>query len=165
MDWVPHVTVATIVENAGKFLFVEETREGRKVINQPAGHLEQGESLIEAALRETLEETQWQVEIQGVVSIGLYTAGSNGVTYHRTTFFARPVAFRPESPLDPDIDRALWLDRDELLAQRAELRSPMVLDCLDRYLDGHRYPLSMVDGAGGRGPGRLGAEETPVTGS
>lgn len=151
MDWVPHVTVATIVENDGKFLFVEETREGKKVINQPAGHLEAGESLIQAAMRETLEETQWQVEVQGVVSIGLYTAGSNGVTYHRTTFYARPLAFYPDSALDDDIDRALWLNRDELLAQRAALRSPMVLDCLDRYLGGHRYPLSMVHGADQQG--------------
>jgi 8-oxo-dGTP pyrophosphatase MutT (NUDIX family) len=146
MDWIPHVTVATIVENDGRFLFVEETRDGRQVINQPAGHLEAGETLVEAAIRETLEETQWRVEIQGVVSLGLYTAASNNVTYHRTTFFARPLAFCPEQVLDADIDQAVWLTLDELKARRAALRSPMVLDCLERYLAGHRYPLSMVHG-------------------
>ncbi|MBD2859247.1 NUDIX hydrolase [Spongiibacter sp. KMU-158] len=153
MDWIPHVTVATIVENEGRFLFVEETKEGRQVINQPAGHLEQGESLVEAAIRETLEETQWQVEILGVVGLGLYTADSNNVTYHRTTFFARPLAFCAEHQMDKDIDQAIWLSADELRERQAQLRSPMVLDCLERYLAGHRYPLSMIYGNGIYGAG------------
>ncbi|NKI17490.1 NUDIX hydrolase [Spongiibacter sp. KMU-166] len=146
MAWQPHVTVATIVENDGKFLIVEEIREGRHVFNQPAGHLEQGESLQEAAIRETLEETQWRVELQGVIGMGLYTAGSNGVTYHRSTFFAKPVAFCPDSPLDADIHRVHWMTPEELREHRPMLRSPMVLDCLERYLDGHRYPLNMIYG-------------------
>ena len=133
MEWHPHVTVATLVENDGKFLFVEEIKHGRKVLNQPAGHLEENESLIEAALRETLEETQWRVEILGVVGVGLYKAPANGVTYHRTSFFARPIAFCPEQKLDIDIEQAIWLTPDELRERRGQLRSPLVLECLERY--------------------------------
>ena len=129
MEWHPHVTVATLVENDGKFLFVEEIKHGRKVLNQPAGHLEENESLIEAALRETLEETQWRVEILGVVG---------------TSFFARPIAFCPEQKLDIDIEQAIWLTPDELRERRGQLRSPLVLECLERYLQGQRHPLSMI---------------------
>ncbi|MBW2941500.1 NUDIX hydrolase [Zhongshania aquimaris] len=144
MEWHPHVTVATLVENDGKFLFVEEIKHGRRVLNQPAGHLEENESLIEAALRETLEETQWRVEILGVVGVGLYKAPANGVTYHRTSFFARPIAFCPEQKLDIDIEQAIWLTPDELRERRGQLRSPLVLECLERYLQGQRHPLSMI---------------------
>jgi 8-oxo-dGTP pyrophosphatase MutT (NUDIX family) len=144
MDWQPHVTVATLVENDGKFLFVEEIKHGRRVINQPAGHIEKDESLVAAALRETLEETQWRVEILGVIGVGLYTAPENGVTYQRTSFFARPIAFCPEQKLDTDIEQAIWLTPDELRARTIELRSPLVLECLERYLRGQRYPLSLI---------------------
>lgn len=146
MSWHPHVTVATIVENDGKFLFVEEIADGKRVINQPAGHLESGEDLLAAARRETLEETQWQIAIDGVVGLGLYVAPSNGVTYHRSCFYGRPLAFCPESILDNDIDDVLWLSPDQVRERRGQLRSPLVLDCLERYLAGHRYPLSMVFG-------------------
>jgi len=144
MDWHAHVTVATVVEDAGRFLLVEEEKQGRLVLNQPAGHLEPGESLIEAARRETLEETAWQVEILGVIGIGLYVAPANGVTYYRTAFHARPLAHQPERALDADITRAAWLTLDEIRAEQARLRSPLVLDAIEKYLDGHRYPLSMI---------------------
>lgn len=146
MRWQPHVTVATIVESDGKFLFVEEVKDGRTVLNQPAGHLEQHESLQQAALRETLEETQWQVELLGFSGLGLYTAPSNGITYHRNCFYAKPVAFCPDSPLDKDIERALWLSYDEVLARKNMLRGPLVLECLEHYLNGHRYPLDLIYG-------------------
>jgi len=144
MDWHAHVTVATVVEDAGRFLLVEEEKQGRLVLNQPAGHLEPGESLIEAAHRETLEETAWQVEILGVIGIGLYTAPSNGVTYYRTAFHARPLAHEEGRALDADITRAVWLTLDEIRAEQARLRSPLVLDAIEKYLGGHRYPLSMI---------------------
>ncbi|WP_454253239.1 NUDIX hydrolase [Pseudomonas sp. Marseille-Q7302] len=144
MDWHAHVTVATVVEDAGRFLLVEEEKQGRLVLNQPAGHLEPGESLIEAARRETLEETAWQVEIQGVIGIGLYVAPGNGVTYYRTAFHARPLVHKSERALDADITRAVWLTLDEIRAEQARLRSPLVLDAIEKYLDGHRYPLSMI---------------------
>ena len=125
MRFTPHVTVATIVEDNGRFLMVEELAEGRAVFNQPAGHLEADESLIQAALRETLEETAWEVELTGVVGIYLYTAPSNGVTYQRICFAAHPLKHHPERALDSDIVRAVWLTRDELLAFIRESTTPV----------------------------------------
>ena len=119
MTWQPHITVATIVEHEGKFLFVEEFKANQHVFNQPAGHLEPNETLPQAALRETLEETAWEVELTGVVGIYLYTAPSNGVTYQRICFAARPVRHHADLALDSDIVRAVWLTRDELLADPA----------------------------------------------
>lgn len=145
MNWYPHVTVATVIEDNGRFLFVEEeSASGQLVFNQPAGHLERGESLVEAALRETLEETGWTVELQGVVGIGLYHAPDNDTTYYRTTFFGRPLRHDPQRPLDTGIVRAVWLDAGEIGALQPRLRSPMVASVLEQYRSGHRYPLSMI---------------------
>ncbi|HTO18944.1 MAG TPA: NUDIX hydrolase [Pseudomonas sp.] len=144
MNWHAHVTVATVIEDNGRFLLVEEQQRGRLVLNQPAGHLEPGESLIEAALRETLEETGWTVEIQGLVGVGLYTAPSNGVTYYRTTFFGRPLSHDPQRLLDTGIERALWLTPAEMQAEAERLRSPLVAKAVEHYLAGHRYPLSLI---------------------
>ena len=100
MRFTPHVTVATIIEDQGRFLLVEEMADGRAVFNQPAGHLEADESLMQAALRETLEETGWDVELTGVTGIYLYTAPSNGVTNHRVCFADKALRQRPAHPLD-----------------------------------------------------------------
>ena len=142
--WQPDVTVATVVVADGRLLCVEERVNGRLVINQPAGHLEPGESLIQAALRETLEETGWTVDIQGIVGVGLYTAPSNGVTYYRTTFFGTPLSHDPLLRLDDGIERALWLSAEEIRGEAARLRSPLVSQAIEHYLAGHRYPLSMI---------------------
>ena len=144
MSWHPHVTVATIVEDQGRFLLVEEQADGREVLNQPAGHLEPAESLLEAALRETLEETGWEVELSAVTGIYLYTAPSNGVTYQRVCFAARPVRHHPERALDDGIIDPRWLSRDELAAQPQRWRSHLVLRCIDDYLAGGRYPLALI---------------------
>jgi ADP-ribose pyrophosphatase YjhB (NUDIX family) len=145
MSWYPHVTVATIIEDNGRFLLVEEeSGDGRLVFNQPAGHLERNETLVEAALRETLEETGWTVEIQGVVGIGLYHAPANDITYYRTTFFGRPLQHDPQRPLDAGIVRAVWLSQAEIAGLGDRLRSPMVAGVLEQYRNGHRYPLSMI---------------------
>jgi 8-oxo-dGTP pyrophosphatase MutT (NUDIX family) len=144
MNWHAHVTVASVIEDNGRFLLVEERQRGQLVLNQPAGHLEPGESLIEAALRETLEETGWTVEIQGLVGVGLYTAPSNGVTYYRTTFFGRPLSHDPLRSLDSGIERALWLTPAEMQAEAERLRSPLVAKAVEHYLAGHRYPLSLI---------------------
>lgn len=143
-DFCPHVTVATIVQRDNRFLLVEENSEGRVVINQPAGHLEAGESLQQAALRETLEETGWQVRLTGVLGLQLYLAPANGCTYYRTSFIAEALAPVPDATLDQDIIRPLWLDYDEILACQEQHRSPMVLECVRQYLQGKHYPLDIV---------------------
>ncbi|MBB4820858.1 NUDIX hydrolase [Pseudomonas solani] len=144
MRFTPHVTVATLIEDQGRFLMVEEMSDGRAVLNQPAGHLEADESLIQAALRETLEETGWEVELTAVTGIYLYTAPSNGVTYQRVCFAARPLRHLPERELDDGIIGPRWLTRDELLAHREQWRSPLILRCIDDYLAGERFPLSLI---------------------
>ncbi|BCD88342.1 NUDIX hydrolase [Pseudomonas solani] len=144
MRFTPHVTVATLIEDQGRFLMVEEMSDGRAVLNQPAGHLEADESLIQAALRETLEETGWEVELTAVTGIYLYTAPSNGVTYQRVCFAARPLRHLPERELDDGIIAPRWLTRDELLAHREQWRSPLILRCIDDYLAGERFPLSLI---------------------
>jgi len=144
MRFTPHVTVATIVEDNGRFLMVEELAEGRAVFNQPAGHLEADESLIQAALRETLEETGWDVELTAVTGIYLYTAPSNGITYQRICFAAKPVRHHPGLALDQGIIGPQWLTRDELMAQPTRWRSELVMHCIDDYLAGERFPLSLI---------------------
>ncbi|CEA05200.1 putative hydrolase [Pseudomonas saudimassiliensis] len=143
MRFLPHVTVATIVEDNGRFLMVEEVSNNRVVFNQPAGHLEADESLIEAAYRETLEETAWTVEITGLTGMYLFR-GDNGVTYQRTCFTARPLALQPDVQLDEGIVRAHWLTLEEITALRDQLRSPMVLECIIDYLNKPRYPLDLI---------------------
>ena len=144
MRFTPHVTVATIVEDKGRFLLVEELADGREVLNQPAGHLEADESLTQAALRETLEETGWEVELTAVTGIYLYTAPSNGITYQRVCFAARPIRHRDELPLDDGIIGPRWLTRAELTEQPQRWRSELVMRCIDDYLAGSRHSLSLI---------------------
>ncbi len=91
MTWAPHVTVATIIERDNRYLMVYEESDGKKVYNQPAGHLDPDETLADAAIRETLEETGWSIKLTGVVGVNLYTAPSNGITYFRTTFIGEAI--------------------------------------------------------------------------
>ena len=144
MTWAPHVTVATVVEREGRFLLVYEQAEGQRVYNQPAGHLEPGESLIDAAVRETLEETRWRVKPTALIGIDLYLAPANGVTYLRHTFAAQALNEYPEQPLDEGIIEPRWLTREELLARRAQWRSPLVIQAVDDFLSGNRYPLELL---------------------
>lgn len=142
--FLPHVTVATVVCRDGRFLFVEEYCNGQLVLNQPAGHLEANESLVEAAIRETHEETGWQVSITGVLGINLYRAPRNGVTYHRTTFVGQALDFDNTQPLDSGIVQAIWLTPEEAREHSSAPRSPMVFSAIDQYLDSTVYPLSIV---------------------
>ena len=144
-SWPPHITVAVVVEQDGRFLMVEEHDElaGGLVFNQPAGHVEPGERLLEAAVRETLEETGWQVELTGLVGISFATA-ANGITYYRTSFAARPLQQVQGAELDPDIAAVHWLGYDEILANSARMRSRLVLPTIEQYRKGHLYPLELV---------------------
>lgn len=143
MRFLPHVTVATIVEDQGRFLMVEEIKDNRHVLNQPAGHLEPNETLLAAALRETLEETAWQVELTGIIGIYLFT-GDNGIDYQRVCFAAKPIRHNANIPLDEGIIQALWLTKEQLLAESAKWRNPMIMTCINDYLAGHIYPLSII---------------------
>lgn len=142
--WYPHVTVATVIERDGKFLLVEEQTSRGLVYNQPAGHLDPDEDLVHAAVRETLEETAWHVRVTGLLGLALYTAPSNGITYHRTTFIAEPLRHDPGLTLDTGVERALWLDYEQIVAAEEHLRSPLVLTAVQQYRAGHRYPLDMI---------------------
>jgi len=144
MVWAPHVTVATLIEKDDRYLMVYEEADGRKVYNQPAGHLEPDETLQEAAIRETLEETAWTVKLTGVVGLNLYTAPSNGITYFRTTFIADAITRLPNYRLDDGIIDAVWLSYEEILARRDQLRSPMTLQIIEEYRAGRRFPLEVV---------------------
>ncbi len=145
-QWPPHVTVACVVEKDGNYLMVEESDKtsGELVFNQPAGHLEQGESITDAALRETLEETGWQVELVGVIGIALHRAPKSGITYYRTTFLARPLQQVPNAVIDPDIHAVHWLDYEAILARSARMRSPLALAVVERHRQGVCYPLDLI---------------------
>lgn len=144
MNWAPHVTVATIVERDGRYLLVYEEADGKQVYNQPAGHLEANESLLEAAVRETLEETGWTVKLTALLGISLYEAPNNGVTYLRTSFIAEAVSFDSDYELDSGIIEAVWLTYEEILARRDQLRSPMTLQVIEEHRAGKRFSLSVL---------------------
>lgn len=142
--WKPNVTVAAVIERDARFLLVEEeTGEGLR-INQPAGHLEQGESLCAAAARETLEETAHEFEPLELVGIYQWPRPDGEITYLRFAFAGRLGRHLAERALDGGIVRALWLSREELAACRARHRSPLVLQCVEDYLAGQRCALSIL---------------------
>ena len=145
MESLPHITVATVVEQDGKFLMVREKSDGVIVYNQPAGHLEVDETLIEAALRETLEETGWQVEIKQFLGVYHYTSTRSGICYVRHCFIADPIEYIQDSELDPDILETHWLSRQQIEERRSELRSPLVLKVIDDYMNGIHFPLSIIN--------------------
>jgi len=140
----PAVTVATLVVRDGAFLLVEEeTRDGVR-LNQPAGHLEPGETLAAAAVRETLEETGYRIALTALVGIYRWQAPASGATYLRFAFAGEAIAHEAGRKLDDGIVRALWLPYDDLVASRDRHRSPLVLRCVDDYRAGLRRPLDLV---------------------
>ena len=157
MSWAPHVTVATVVQQTGytrdvgqdghaRFLLVEEESQtlSHLVINQPAGHVEANETLIEAAIRETLEETGYHVSIDNLLGIYTYTPPNDPhCTYYRMCFWASVVSHDATRELDTGIARAVWLSLDELKATM-RARSPLVIRCIEDALAGQRFPLNMI---------------------
>lgn len=143
-SWKPNVTVAAVVEREGRFLLVEEETDDGLRFNQPAGHLEQGESLVEAASREALEETAHVFRPSFLVGIYQWPRPSGDVTYLRFAFGGELCGFEPERVLDAGIVRAVWMTLDELKATRERHRSPLILRCCEDYLAGRRYPLELI---------------------
>ena len=140
----PAVTVASIIERDGRFLLVEEeTRHGPR-LNQPAGHLESGETLPAGAIRETLEETGWHVSLSALVGAYRWEAADNGATFIRFAFCGDAQRHDAARPLDVGILRAVWLTAEEIAARRDTHRSPLVMRCIDDYRAGHRWPLAFV---------------------
>ena len=146
--WQPDVTVATVVVSDGRLLMVEESVRGRLVLNQPAGHLEPDESLQDAALRETREETGWDVRLTAFVGAYQWKSpvvdGAAGRHYLRFVFAAAPVSHDPARPLDSGIARVLWMTPDELRAASGRHRSPLVWQAVDDHLAGRRHPLDLL---------------------
>ncbi|HET9835883.1 MAG TPA: NUDIX hydrolase [Rhodanobacteraceae bacterium] len=142
--WCPHVTVACVVHDRGRFLMVEEDVRGQVRFNQPAGHLEPGESLIEAALRETLEETGWDIELESFIGVRQYESPEHAAHIVRFAFAARPLRHHPRRALDAGILRTHWLDYPEIASLGERLRSSLVMHTLEDWLAGRRLPLSAV---------------------
>ena len=144
MVWKPDVTVAAVAERDGRFLLVEERVRGRVVINQPAGHLEDGESFVEAVVRETLEETAWTFVPQAIVGVYVWRPDHLGRTFLRVAFCGDLASHDPDRSLDRGILRTRWLTHEELRLPRTRTRSPLVLQCVDDYLAGARHPLTLI---------------------
>lgn len=142
--WQPDVTVATLVARDGQLLCVEERVGGRLVLNQPAGHLEPDESLLDAALRETREETGWNVRITHLVGTYQWKAPETQRHYLRFAFAAEPLEQIPGATLDEGIVQALWLTPRQLQDEAGRHRSPLVWRAVADYLGGSRHPLSLV---------------------
>lgn len=143
--WKPNSTVAALIERDGKFLMVEERINGEMKLNQPAGHVEQNESIEQACVREGLEETGYHIRPFALVGVYLWTPSERAhLTYLRFAYAADVVGEEVGYQLDAGIERAVWLSYDEIVARRNQHRSPLILGCIDDYLSGRRFPLDMI---------------------
>ncbi|AXE34142.1 NUDIX hydrolase [Chromobacterium phragmitis] len=143
-QWKPNATVAAIIERDGRFLMIEEETPSGLRLNQPAGHLERGETLLQAVAREAWEESGWLFTPRGLTGIYLADAQHGDITYMRFAFHGDAVP--PASPprLDVGIVAVHWLAYEDISAQSARLRSPVVLQCLADYRNGIAYPLQLI---------------------
>jgi len=147
--WRPSVTVAAVIERGGKFLFVEEMQEGRRVLNQPAGHLDPDETLIAACAREVMEETAHRFEPTALVGIYRWYYKPADVTFLRFCFSGSVFEFDQSRPLDKEIVALHWLSPAELKAKSPMHRSPLVQECLDDFLAGRNFPLTVLSSSYG----------------
>ena len=144
MIWTPHVTVAAVLAHENRFLLVEEHTHDGVRYNQPAGHLECGESLVQAVRRETREETAYDFLPEALLGIHQWRREDTGITFLRFVFTGPLLAHDPAQPLDADIIAAHWLTLEEIRARQHQLRSPMVMRCIEDYRKGEFYPLSLI---------------------
>ncbi|MDP3514754.1 MAG: NUDIX hydrolase [Sulfuritalea sp.] len=142
--WKPNVTVAALIEREGRFLLVEEETDDGLRFNQPAGHLDEGESLATACAREALEETAWGFTPTSLVGIYQWPRPQGDVTYLRFAFAGELGAHEAGRTLDTGILRAVWMKPDEIRATTDRHRSPLVAQCVDDYLAGRRFPLDLL---------------------
>lgn len=143
-QWKPNVTVAAVVERDGNFLLVEEQTAAGLCYNQPAGHLEADESLLDAVIRETLEESAWRFTPTALVGVYQYRQAAAGVTYLRFAFAGEISDHDAGRKLDAGILRTLWMPVAEIRASRVKHRSPLLMQCVDDYLAGRRHPLNLL---------------------
>ncbi len=146
--WKPNVTVAALIERDGRFLLVEEETSDGLLLNNPAGHLDPGESPIQGVIRETLEETACAFAPEGFLGMFMSrfrrTRTGEDITYLRLAFYGQAGEADPALELDEGIVRAVWMTADEIRACPERHRSPLVLECLEAYLAGQRYPLDIL---------------------
>ena len=145
MSWVPHITVASIIQKGNKFLFVEECVKDNIVLNQPAGHLEENETIEEGCIRETLEETACQVKVDYL--IGIYQERRKGALdmWLRFCFKCTIQEEFTNKELDKNIIRKVWLTKDEILMSEKKLRSEMVIKCINDFENGKKYPKEIIN--------------------
>ena len=143
-DWVPRITVAAVAEREGRYLLIEEESTGGPVFNQPAGHLDPGESLQDAVAREALEESGHSFVATALIGIYHYRDPRTDITYVRFGFSGDITGHDPARALDVGILRAVWVTRDEARASAARHRSPLVMRCIDDHASGKRYPLEIL---------------------
>ena len=146
MSWKPSVTVAAVMERDGRFLLIEEEQEdgGKPVYNQPAGHWERGETLVQACAREALEESAHRFEPKQLVGVYRWSGPQGGLTYLRFAFCGEILGVEAGRALDEGILRAVWLSPDEIRQLAPRHRSPLVWRCVEDYLAGKRYPLELI---------------------
>jgi 8-oxo-dGTP pyrophosphatase MutT (NUDIX family) len=140
----PEITVAAITETDGRFLVVEERINQRLVFNQPAGHVERGESLLTAVIREVREETAWRFEPESLIGVYLWRSPESGVTTMRFAFSGTVDDHNSAQPLDHGIVGTHWLSPMDLQEREQRLRSPLVMRCIEDYLEGKRRPIATV---------------------
>ena len=145
MRWSPHITVAAVLEKDQQFLFVQERIDGNYVLNQPAGHLEDNETLLQATCREVLEETGWHYQPTSLVGIYHWKSPADAETFIRFCFTGKLLAHDAARELDNVIEQVLWLSRDDLQTRLHEMRSPLVARCIEDYLSGSRIDLSVIN--------------------
>jgi 8-oxo-dGTP pyrophosphatase MutT (NUDIX family) len=142
--WKPHVTVAAMVERDDKFLLVKEMVKGEILYNQPAGHLEPGESLLEAVVRETMEETQYEFTATALQGIYRFVPDASSVSSYIRLLFRGTVGTNHKGRLDEGIISVEWMSYEEIEACRQQHRSPMVLQCIEDYLNKPPFPLGVI---------------------